>query len=105
MMKKGTRTMDAFIQAILTLLALIITMIVIPFLQQKVKTERQQRWLVWAQEAVTAAEQIFGGGTGEQKKKYVTDFLMRHGLSAEDANVLTEAAVSVIATAPLNKKE
>lgn len=84
------------IQAILTLIGAIITAIVIPWIKSKTSIQQQEELKQWVKIAVAAAEQIFvGQGRGEEKKKWVLEFLERYNLKIDfDAiDAMIEAAV------------
>ena len=64
------------IEAILGLLAAIITAIIVPYIKSCTTTEQQAQIDAWVKIGVTAAEQVFtGAGRGDEKKAYVIDFL------------------------------
>ena len=51
---------------------------------------------IWVRIAVTAAEQIYNGtGRGQEKKKYVEDWLKAHGVTvdSEKLDAMIESAV------------
>lgn len=78
--------------AIIALLAAIITTFIIPYIKSKT-TENQRKTLVeWIKIAVKAAEQIYtGSGRGIEKKAYVLNFLREKGISVDEASI--EAAI------------
>lgn len=76
------------INAVIALIAAIISVFLIPWI--KVNTTEQQRktMLELIKIAVAAAEQIYEGeGRGEEKKKYVLDFLASKGIAVDDEAV------------------
>lgn len=79
----------ALIQAVITLISLIITGFLIPFLRKKLSNERLEELKKWVSVAVTAAEQIYGSKTGQQKKEFVLSFLMDKGIIFDAAEVAT----------------
>ena len=88
------------ILAIISLLGIIITRYVIPFIKANTDNEKLSEYQDWAVLAVNAAEMIFvGQGLGEQKKAYVVEFLTKQFnekkivITKEQMNVLIEAAV------------
>lgn len=85
----------ALIQAIIALISLIITGFIIPLLKRKLSNERLEELKKWVSVAVTAAEQIYGSKTGQQKKEFVLTFLMDKGIVFDPAEVtaLLEAEV------------
>lgn len=79
--------------AIFCLIA-VIAVVLIPWLKEKLGAERVNQLWRWVCLAVQAAEQLFGPGTGEQKKQYVSDFLAENGVEVTpDVDVMIEAAV------------
>lgn len=80
------------VQAVIALIAAIVTAFVVPWVKSKTTAAQQEQLLVWAKLAVAAAEQIYAGpGRGEEKKKWVIDWLASKGLKVDEATV--EAAV------------
>ena len=79
------------LQAVIALLASIITLKVIPWI--KARTTAQQQVLLQSATAilVRAAEQLYGSGRGQEKLRYVQDELARRGYQADSAAI--EAAV------------
>lgn len=83
-------------RAIITLLVSIITIFVLPILKEKWGEGKLEEIKKWVAIAVQAAEQIFEGpGRGEEKKKYVIEFLESKGFTfdEETINNLIESAV------------
>lgn len=77
------------LQALIGLLATIITVKVIPWIKSKTTEQQQINLAAAANIAVYAAEQIFGAGQGEIKLQYVKDSLERVGFDV-DTDLLTE---------------
>ena len=72
---------------IIPVLGLIFTVLVAPAI-------RESRWREYAETAVRAAEQIFGGKTGTEKYEFAEKLLMRRfSISEQDAERLIESAV------------
>jgi ribosome-interacting GTPase 1 len=70
--------------------------VVVPYVRSKTTKEQRENAYVLVTLAVRAAEQIFfGAGKGEEKKKYVLEYLEKRGikLTKEDLEVMIEAAV------------
>lgn len=91
-----TYDITPIVQAVLTLIGAIITVVVIPWIRSKTTTEQQSELKQWVKIAVAAAEQIFvGQGRGEEKKQWVLEFLTKYNLKVDmDAiDALIEAAV------------
>ena len=102
------------IQALIGLMAALITYRLIPWLKARTTNEQQAYIRALVKSGVYAAEQIYrADGMGEQKLKYVKDFLRMHGFDVDVTEI--EAAVSeyinkpvdgvVYATVPLPEEE
>lgn len=71
------------ILALIFVLGGVLSVFVIPFLRSKVSAETLNHVAIVIRTAVFAAEQIFGGGKGAEKKKYVLEYLAKQGLIAD----------------------
>ena len=83
------------IQAFITLLATLITTFLIPYIKKKLSAEKLEELKKWVTVAVSAAEQLYGSKTGQQKKEYVVAFLLSKGIvfDVDEVNALIEAEV------------
>lgn len=84
------------IEAILALVAVLITGIIIPYIRKRTTTEQQKEILAWVKIAVTAAEQIYvGSGRGPEKKMYVIDWLADRNITIDTNKIdaIIESAV------------
>lgn len=83
------------IQAIIALFSAIITGFLIPYLKRKLSEQKLEELQKWVSVAVKAAEQLFSGQTGQQKKEYVVAFLLSKGIvfDVEDVTALIESEV------------
>ena len=91
-----TVDLTQIIVAILTLAISMVSAFLIPYIKTKVTAEQFATIKLWVQVAVQAAEMLYvGSGRGEEKKKYVLDFLKSKGfsLNMEEIENLIEAAV------------
>lgn len=91
-----TIDLTQIIVAIITLIFGLIAKYAIPYLKEKYSTEQLEKMKLWAKVAVEAAEMLYiGSGRGEEKKKYVLDFLNSKGFSVdmETLENLLESAV------------
>lgn len=82
--------------AVVSLVSVIITVIVIPYIKSKTTAEQQKKICAWVKIAVEAAEQIYAGvGRGDEKKQYVLDWLEARNIkvNADEINAMIEAAV------------
>ena len=68
------------IQALITLVSVIITGFIVPILRQKLSAEKRAKLLEYVRIGVTAAEQLYGSKAGQQKMEYVVDFLLKKGV-------------------------
>ena len=91
-----TYDITPIVQALIVLLTAFITAFLIPWIKSKTSKQEQEQIKQWVKIAVAAAEQIFqGSGRGEEKKKWVLDFLAQYNLKIDmDAiDAMIEAAV------------
>lgn len=82
--------------AIVALIAAVISAFVIPLIKAKIGKEKMDKVQMWVNIAVEAAEQIYAGnGRGAAKKAYVVEFLNSKGykLDPDSLDKLIEAAV------------
>ena len=71
-----------------TLIAAVITTFLIPYLKQKISSEKFNEMLMWANIAVKAAEMLYeGSGRGAEKKQYVMEFLNSKGYTLDAASI------------------
>lgn len=90
------RDLTPIFEAIITLLAAIITVYVIPYIKKKFSAEDLNTILEWVRIAVEAAEQIITeSGMGAKKKAFVKDFLAEKNIivDVDKMDLLIEAAV------------
>lgn len=83
-MEIGTINLTAIIQAVLTLVAAVVTTFIIPWIRSKTTANQQETIRTVVEFAVAAAEQLYGSGTGQQKKQYVIDYLKKRGYHVDD---------------------
>lgn len=79
------------IQAIIALLAALVTYKLIPWIKSRTTVEQQTALNIAARTLVFAAEQIYGDGKGADKFDYVVMKLQEQGFTADPAVI--EAAV------------
>lgn len=75
------------IQAVIALIAAIITAKVIPWIKAKTTNEQQAMLKAVTTTLVFAAEQIYGAGNGDVKLDYVVEQLNKQGFTA-DVNMI-----------------
>lgn len=75
------------IEIVVSLLSAIITAFIIPVLKQKLNAEQRDKLSFWVGIAVSAAEQLYGEKTGDQKKEYVMKFLEQKGIKFDEVEV------------------
>jgi hypothetical protein len=82
-------------EAIITIVSLVLTGIVIPYVGQKVGKEKLENLKKWVSVGVKAAEQIYGSKAGQQKKEYVVSFLLSRGIvfDVDEVGALIESEV------------
>lgn len=69
--------------AVIALLAAIITAFVIPWIKAKASVQQQEALAGVYRTLVYAAEQIYGSGHGQEKLKYVSDKLKAKGYTVD----------------------
>ena len=72
-------------------------MFLIPWIKSKTTDAQRKELLEWVKIGVAAAEQLYKGqGRGEEKKKYVLEFLASMGFTVDEEaiNAAIEAAVN-----------
>ena len=86
-------------EAIITIVSLVLTGVVIPYIRQRIGEEKAENLKKWVSVGVKAAEQIYGSNTGQQKKEYVVSFLKSKGINfdVDEVEALIEAEVFKIA--------
>lgn len=92
------------INAVIALIATLITVFAIPYLKGKISEQKRKRMKEYIDVAVQAAEKLFptidGTKLGEEKLKYVADQLSLHGITFDanniydDVRMMIEAAVN-----------
>jgi hypothetical protein len=82
-------------EAIITLVSLVLTGIIIPYIRQRIGEEKAENLKKWVSVGVKAAEQLYGSKTGQQKKEYVVSFLLSKGIvvDVDEVEALIEAEV------------
>lgn len=82
--------------AVIGLIVATMSTILVPYLKQKMSADKFNEMQMWVNIAVKAAEMLYAGtGRGEEKKKYVTEFLNSKGYTLDAASIenMIEAAV------------
>jgi hypothetical protein len=87
----GMIDLTPIIQAIIALLAAVVTYKVIPWIKAKTTNEQQMMLETTIRTLVFAAEQIYGAGNGHGKMQYVIEGLKKKGFTANVDDI--EAAV------------
>ena len=84
------------VSAVITLIMAVITTFLIPWLKNKLDTDKFEKIQAWTKVAVQAAEMIYiGVGRGEEKKAYVIQYLNEKGFKLDTATIdaIIESAV------------
>ena len=82
-------------EAIITIVSLVLTGIIIPYVKQRIGEEKAENLKKWVSIGVKAAEQIYGSKTGQEKKEYVVSFLKSKGITfdIDEVSALIESEV------------
>ena len=86
-----TINLTPILQALIGLLAALITYRLIPWIKARTTSEQQGQLRAATKIAVFAAEQLFGAGHGNDKLNYAMDWLEEHGYTVDRAQI--EAAL------------
>lgn len=84
------------VQLFVALVVALISAFVLPYFRSITTAEQRTELAAWVKIAVSAAEQIYkGSGRGEEKKRYVLEWLYGHGITVEESQIdaMIEAAV------------
>lgn len=84
-----------FTKIVIELIVAVASLWLIPWLRARLNAEEVSDMLRWVEIAVSAAEQLFRGEDGENKKAYVRLFLSEKGydVDTEELDAAIEAAV------------
>ena len=88
-------------QAIIALLAALVTYKLIPWIKSRTTERQQQNLFVAAKIAVMAAEQLYKNGEGDKKLEYARDVLVAAGFDV-NLEVLRAAIESAVYSLPAN---
>ena len=82
-------------EAIITIVSLLVTSFLIPYIKQKLSVEKYEDLKKWVSIGVKAAEQIYGSKTAQEKKEYVVSFLKSKGITfnIDEVSALIESEV------------
>lgn len=85
----------ALFEIVISIISVIASCFIIPWLKEKLSAEKLERLVKLVKIAVEAAEQLYGSGTGQQKKEYVVSFLLSKGIvfDANEVEAIIESAV------------
>lgn len=96
------------IQAVIALIAAIVTAKVIPWIKAKTTKEQQQLISATVKTLVFAAEQIYGSGFGAEKMEYVMMALKNRGFNVDKEEVeavIKENLAALHATKPASENK
>ena len=90
-----TYDLTTTVQALIALCVTVITAVAIPWFRAKYGTENIYEFMAWVKIGVKAAEQLYTSLDGDEKKKYVLNFLEAKGYRIDEVGVdsAIEAAV------------
>lgn len=86
-MNLNTIDLTPILQAVIALLAAIITAKLIPWIKSKTTAQQQSALLATVRILVYAAEQLYGAGKGDEKLDYVCNQLRERGYEVNRAEI------------------
>lgn len=95
-------TLKTLIEAILTIISILITSVLIPFIKTKVDQNKLDKLQQYVEYAVRYAEQVYKPENWKEKKAYVSDYILEKaqkiapGLDEEDIDILIESVVNYV---------
>lgn len=98
----NAETLKTLINAVLTIMGILLTVYVIPWLKQQIGDDRFARLEDYTEYAVRCAEQIYKTDQGKEKKQYVYNYVLTKsselGLDLEppDIDLLVEGLVNLV---------
>lgn len=92
------------IECVIGIISALISAFLIPYIKNELSQAKQSKLLFWAEIAVKAAEQLYGSQAGQEKKKYVTTFLLSKGIvvDIDEVTALIESEVYKLKKAQTN---
>lgn len=101
---------SAIVEAVVTLLALIITGYIIPLLKERLSAENRAKVVNYTEIGVKAAEQMYKKGfiNKDERRTYVLNFLKKYNVRLDTVDGIDEIIESIVLTLPhslVDKKE
>ena len=94
--------MDQILNAVVTVICLVITGILIPLIKAKIGQEKFNQIRQYTEIAVRSAEQLYTPEEWKEKKQYVYDYILRKvnelgiGLDEADIDLIVEGIVNQV---------
>ena len=90
------------LEVVLTLAVAVITGVVVPYIRSKIETDKLSKLDYYIKLGIRSAEQIFDGdGKGEEKKKYVVNYIteiinrnLKIDITPEEPDTIIEGMVN-----------
>jgi LL-H family phage holin len=90
------------LEVVLTLAVAVITGVVVPYIRSKIETDKLSKLDYYVKLGIRSAEQIFDGdGKGEEKKKYVVNYIteiinrnLKIDITPEELDTIIEGMVN-----------
>ena len=90
------------LEVVLTLAVAVITGVVVPYIRSKIETDKLSKLDYYIKLGIRSAEQIFDGdGKGEEKKKYVVNYIteiinrnLKLDITPEELDTIIEGMVN-----------
>lgn len=98
----NAETAKLLIESIATIIGIILTAYVVPWLKQKVDGDKLEKIREYTEIAVRCAEQIFSKDEYKEKKQYVYQYILEKAgaigidLSAGEVDLLVEGVVNAV---------
>ena len=98
----NTELITKLVEAIVTVVIVLISAYVIPWLKGKMGEDKYKEIKYYAEYAVRCAEQLYSGEQGREKKAFAMSYLVSKAkevgieMSEEDISILIESTVNLI---------
>lgn len=86
------------ITTFIAFVAALLSAFIVPYLKEKIGSDKLKKWQLIVETAVRAAEQLYNSDQGQEKKAYVLQYLASKGIKFDDETVdkMIESAVLML---------